>query len=123
MKVNDLYNLSIGLGDLAEKELNISTSLKLERNQKKVSEELVSTDKVRQKIIEKYKDENAKVKNGVMIKEEHRETYQKEVDELLGQDVDSDLKLEKIKIEDLGNITIKPRTLTLIESMLKENAE
>lgn len=121
MKVNDLYNLSIGLADLAEKELNISTSLKIERNQKNVSEELISTDKVRQKIIGKYKDPDAKVENGVMIKEEHRETYQKEVEELLEQDVD--LELEKVKVDDLGNITIKPRTLMLIKEMIKEDAE
>lgn len=116
--MNDLYNLSIGLSDLAEKEFSIGTSLKLERNQKNVSEELISTDKVRQKIIEKYKDKDVKVENGVMIKDEHRDTYQKEVDELMEQDVK--LKLEEININDLGNISIKPRTLMLIKKMLKQ---
>ena len=122
IKVADLYDLSLGLNDLADKELPISTSLKIEQNQKRVSEELVSTDKIRQKLIEKYKDNDVKVENGVKIKDDKLDIFQEEVQELMNQDVELDLK--KIDLKDLGEISIKPRSLTFLKTILKtDNAE
>lgn len=124
LKVNDLYDLSLGLDDLADKELGISTALKVQRNQKNVSEELIPTNKIREKIIDKYKDDKVRVANGgVKIKDHKWDIYNKEINELMDQDVE--LKLEKINIKDLGDISIKPRALTFLSSMLieKENAE
>jgi len=122
IKVADLYDLSLGLNDLADKELPISTSLKIEQNQKRVSEELVSTDKIRQKLIEKYKDNDVKVENGVKIKDDKLDIFQEEVQELMDQDVELDLK--KIDLKDLGEISIKPRSLTFLKTILKtDNAE
>lgn len=120
IKVADLYDLSLGLNDLADKELPISTSLKIEQNQKKVSEELVSTDKIRQKIINKYKDNDVEVENGTKIKEGKVDIFQKEVQELMDQDVELDLK--KIDLKDLGNISIKPRSLTFLNTILKTDS-
>lgn len=122
IKVADLYDLSLGLNDLADKELPISTSLKIEQNQKKVNEELVSTDKIRQKIVNKYKDDSVKVENGVKIKDDKLDIFQDEVQELMDQDVELDLK--KIDLKDLGEISIKPRSITFLKTILKtDNAE
>lgn len=120
IKVADLYDLSLGLNDLADKELPISISLKIEQNQKKVNEELVSTDKIRQKIINKYKDNDVKVENGTKIKEGKVDVFQKEVQELMDQDVELDLK--KIDLKDLGEISIKPRSLTFLNTILKTDS-
>jgi|SRR5690625_11116 len=117
IKVSDLYNLSLGLNDLADKELPISTSLKVQRNQKNVSEELVSSDKVRQKIIKEHQKE--KFDDGsVKLTDEGI----KKIDELMQQDVDVDL--QEIKINELEDISIKPSSLNLLNKILKdENAE
>ena len=117
IKVADLYDLSLGLNDLAGKELPISTSLKVEQNQKNVSEELVASDKVRQKIIESHK-----TKDLVESIHDIDDEGQKKIDELMKQDVE--LNLKTIDIKELGKISIKPRTLTFLKTILKqENAE
>lgn len=123
IKVGDLYDLSLGLADLADKDLEIRTSLKVEKNQRNVSEELLSTDKIRQKIIEKYKDKKVKLERGVKIKTEKWDVYNKEVDELMAQDVN--VSLQKIKLNELDGIRIKPQSLRFLGTILdkEENAK
>ena len=116
IKVSDLYDLSLGLADLAEKELPISTSLTIQRNQKKISEELISSDKVRQTIIEEHTEK--KLDEGVVKLDKEG---QKKMHELMIQDIELDL--QKINIKSLQNITVKPKTLTLLNKILEENIE
>lgn len=100
--VKDLYELANGLGDLADKELPVGVSFKLSRNDSKVSGELKTVEEQRQKILEKDK-----------------EKQEDEFGELLKQEVEIDL--QTIKLEDIGNASIKPRTLTLINKIIKED--
>lgn len=118
LTVQDIYNLNEGLIVVNEKDLPIKVALKLQRNSLKVNEEYNVASGIRRKIIDKYKDK--KLDNGnVKIKKDKIEVYNKEIKELMEQDVK--VELEKINPSDLGE-TIKPRTLILIDKILKEES-
>lgn len=119
LTVQDIYNLNEGLIVVNEKDLPIKVALKLQRNSLKVNEEYNVASGIRRKIIDKYKDK--KLDNGnVKIKKDKIEVYNKEIKELMEQDVK--IELEKINPSDLGE-TIKPRTLILIDKILKKASE
>lgn len=117
IKVNDLYNLATGFQDLVNKELPIKMALDIQRNAKKINDELSACDKLREKIANKYKEK--KLDDGSFkIKKEKFADYRKDIDELMQQDIEINLK--KIKVNELSkNIeTLKPKTLMLIESII-----
>lgn len=119
--VEDLYDLSLGLSDLAEKELQISTALKIEQNHQNVSKELVSTDKIRKKLIDKYKDYDLD-DGGVQLKKDKINDYHKELDELMKEKVEINLK--EINLDELEGIKIKPRSIKFLNKILiQDNAE
>lgn len=121
LKVNDLYNLSLGLADLSNKELPIDLAFKIQKAQKKVRDELIASDEVRQKIIKKYKEKD--LDDGqVQIQKDKIEQYNSEVAELLDQEVK--VNIDKISINELkalekDKIKIKPKTLMQLETILK----
>lgn len=120
IKVADLYNLSFGLNELSRKELPIALAFKIQRAQKKVSEELIASDKVRQSLIEKYKEKE--LDNGaVQIKKDKLNEFNEKINELMAQEIDLDI--EKINIDDLEKSVekVKPQTLMQLETIL--NAE
>jgi len=86
LKLNDLYSLSLGLVSLIEKELPISLAFKIQRIQNKVQEELDASDKVRKKLIEKYKEKE--LEDGqVQIKKDKLKEFNIEMDELMKQEI------------------------------------
>ena len=118
IKVSDLYNLSLGLNDLSNKELPIALAFKIQRAQKKVSEELIASDKVRQSVIEKYKEKE--LDNGdVQIKKDKLPEFNEEINELMAQEIE--LSIDKISVEDLEKAVkkVKPQTLMQLETILK----
>lgn len=120
IKVADLYNLSLGLNELSKKELPIALAFKIQRAQKKVSEELIASDKVRQSLIEKYKEKE--LDNGVVqVKKDKLDEFNEKINELMSQEIDLDI--EKINIDDLEKSVekVKPQTLMQLETIL--NAE
>lgn len=117
MKIQDIYNLAEGLSDLSNKELPISIALKVQRSHTKVVDEVKNADVLRKKLIEKYK-ESDNDDGTVKIKTNKIEVFQKELDELMEQEVD--IKLDDIDVSQLEDISIKPRTLSLISTILKE---
>src|SRR5690625_4159840 len=117
LTVQDLYNLTKGLNDLLDKELSTSTSFTIARNHKKVSDEAKTAEELRKKIIEKYKDKENE-DGSIQLKKDKLDEYKKEIEELHEQEVDVDIK--KIKLDDLGE-SIKPRTLGLLEKIIKED--
>lgn len=118
IKVGDLYNLSLGLNDLSSKELPIALAFKIQRAQKVVSEELIASDKVRQKLIEKYKEKE--LDNGdVQIKKDKLAEFNAKINELMEQEIE--LNIDKININDLEKAVkkVKPQTLMQLETILK----
>lgn len=116
LTVKEVYNLSEGLNELLDKDLATSTAFTIQRNFTKVGDEVKSSNEVRKKIIEKYKDKENE-DGTIQLKKDKLVDYRKEYDELMAQEVEVDLKT--INLSDLGE-TIKPRTLGLLEPIIKE---
>lgn len=117
LTVKDLYDLTEGLNKLLDKELPTSVAFSIQRNFKKIGEEVKASDEVRKKIVEKYKEKDNK-DGTIQIKKDKINVFQKDNDELMKQEVDVDVK--KLKLSDLGE-SIKPRTLGLLESIIEED--
>lgn len=117
MKVQDVYNLIEGLSDMIDKELPISTAYIVQRNHKKLVDEYKVANETRQGIMEKYKEKDTD--DGVVIKKDKTKEFDKDIKELMDQEVD--LALDKIWLEDLGETAVKPRTLALIDTIIKED--
>ncbi len=115
LKVKDLYDLSLGYGELADKELSTAISFNISRAQKIVSEELIAADKVRKKIVDKYKDKDLP-DNQVQIKKDKIKQFDKEMDELMEQDVD--VNINKIKLADLSDLKVKPKTFLYLDKVI-----
>lgn len=120
LTVQDVYNLTEGLNELIDKELSAITAFKIQRNHKKLVDEFQSADEVRKKLVEKYKEKDLK-DGGVKLKEDKIDDFKKELDDLMKQEVD--VKLSPIVLSELKNISIKPRTVSLLSEILKEDEE
>src|SRR5690606_32300420 len=111
IKDADLYDLTLGFADLADKELSIATSLRVYSNQSSLSEELSSSYKIRQKIIEEHTVE--KLDDGTVKLDENGI---KKINELMNQEIEIDL--QKLTIEELKDIKVKPKTLNMLKTIL-----
>jgi len=120
MKVGTIYNISEGLAELSEKELPISIALIIKRNQSKIAAELKSTDELRDKIINKYK-EFQRGDGSIQLKKDKIPAFNKEYEELMNEEIEIDL--QTIDINTIEGISIKPRTLTLIDPILTETKQ
>lgn len=118
MKIQDIYNLAEGITALSDKELPTKTAFKISRNQRKIESEVGTCDEVRKKIIEKYKESDTD--DGVKIQPDKYQEFKTEYDELMKQEID--IELSDIMLDELGD-TAKPRTLMLLENIVKEGAE
>lgn len=115
MKVQDIYNLNEGLLELIEKELPVHAAFKLQRIIKKINEELETAEKTRVQIIEKHKEQD--LDDGqVKLKKEELDEFNQEQQELMDQEVE--LNVDTININSLGDISVTPKTLGLIDSIL-----
>ncbi|MFA1820546.1 hypothetical protein ACDX78_10245 [Virgibacillus oceani] len=115
LAVKDLYDLKAGLNDILDKELPTSVAFSIQQSFKKVGDELEPSNEVRKKVTEKYKEHITN--DGRIPDEKKRESFKKEMNELLEQEVEINLK--KLNLSDLGE-EIKPRTLGLLQTILKE---
>jgi len=124
MKIKEIYTLHEGLMTLADKELPAKVSYRVQKNLSKLESEIKTIQKTTEKLNEKFVDmEKAKDNESQLIKDNLKdgvtiEDYQKELDELMVQDVE--IELRKIHIDDLSDIMIKPVVLSQIEQIIEE---
>ena len=118
MKILELMNVAEGLSELSRKELPVRSALKITSLVKKVSDALEAPVKVRQDLIEKYKESEDEQGN-IKLKKDKVEQFNKENMELLEQNVDVDFP--KIKIEEIEHLEVTPRTLSLLDSLIEIN--
>lgn len=116
LKANDLYGLDEALSELANIELEISTALKVKRNLTKVADELRPINEIRNDLINKHKGDKIDG-DRVEIKAESQQEFYEKYNELMNQEVD--IKLDKIKISELKDIKIKPKTLAALDCILE----
>ncbi|MCJ0933024.1 hypothetical protein MST22_17875 [Virgibacillus halodenitrificans] len=117
IKVKDIFNIDEGLTTLSEKELPVGVAFHIQRVHKIVGGEVKTAQELRSKIINKYKEKD--LENGrVKLKEDKLEEFNKELEELLDQEVR--LEINKININDLNSISITPKTLGLLNTIIEE---
>lgn len=110
----------MGLKELYEKELSMSTSYSIVKNIRSVEEEYkIITDK-KNKLVNKYgvKDKSGELvtlENG-NIKLNDVESFAKDLDELM--EIDSNISLIKIKFNDLSGIKLSPKAIMFLEPIL-----
>src|SRR5699024_1718222 len=117
MKVQNLYEMIQGLNDVIDKELPTKVAFDLQKNLRNIQHEAKPADELKKKLNEKFKDyiDECRIEN-----KEKREAYLKELEEISAQEVE--VELIKVNLDDLGEF-IKPRTLYLIEPMIKIEGE
>ncbi|SFL38711.1 hypothetical protein SAMN04487943_101294 [Gracilibacillus orientalis] len=118
--VKEVFNLNEGLNHIVNKELPVGVAFKLQRITRVVNEEYKTAQNMRSKLVTKYKEKD--LDNGrVQLKEDELEDFNRELEELLGQEVK--INVEKIEISELGSIQATPKTLGLIHTILIESNE
>lgn len=114
------------LGALTQKQLPIKISYAIAKNVSKIEKELDIYNKERQTLLDKYciKDEKGKNKidenNQLKIADEHLETWNKDINDLL--DIEVDIDIHKFKLDDLlnSNVDMTASELMLIDYMVEE---
>ncbi|MCT1575706.1 hypothetical protein M3E13_19515 [Oceanobacillus kimchii] len=116
--VQDIFNLSQGIEDLANKELPTGVAFNIARIGRIVGEEYKTAQQTRSQIVEKYKEKD--LENGrIQLKRDKLDDFQKEVNELMEQKVKVDI--QQVKLSDLESISVTPKTLGLIHKIIKED--
>ena len=114
------------LGQLTQKQLPIKISYALAKNISKIENELKIYNSEKDKLIDQYaiKDEKGNLKvdenNQFKVREEYKEVWEKEIEELL--DIEINLDVHKIKLDELmlSNCNMTPAELMLIDYMIEE---
>ena len=122
MKIKEIYELNEGLKAIVDKELPIKMAFLIQKNMSMMEDEIKNAEVIRQKIIKKYEDEeatkNLKEQGVVQLQKDKLEDFNKEINELMGQEIDVELK--KISIDDLDGITIKPVDLNRLRYIIED---
>jgi len=127
-KLNEIRLATDGLGEILEKELPVKTAYWLARFLDKVNSENASMEKARINLVKKHakkddkgnpmfvKDKDGKDTNQYDIPD--MDTFQNEFIELTNEEVEIDFK--PIKLEQLGDIKLKPITLAKLGKIIEE---
>lgn len=122
-KVGEIRPVIQGLEEIIKIDLPVKPSYWLARILVKIGQEARSFDNVRVKLIEKYgaRDDKGKLildkkTNNYEITD--KESFNKEFKELAEQEFEIDVK--PIKLDDLGDINIKPYILARLQKIIVE---
>jgi len=127
-KLNEIRLATDGLGEILEKELPVKTAYWLARFLDKVNSENASMEKARINLVKKHakkddkgnpmfvKDKDDKDTNQYDIPD--MDAFQNEFIELTNEEVEIDFK--PIKLEQLGDIKLKPLTLAKLGKIIEE---
>jgi len=125
LKLGELNTILESLNKLIDKEISIKTSYKLSKLTKRLIDEHSIYEKNRMKLINKYAEKDAD--NNIIINKEDNSTtmigenkinFNKEFTELIN--IEMELEFEKIKLDDLGEISISPRNLLYLNFLFDE---
>ena len=115
--------ISTGLKELLEREIPAKVSYWLARFLEKITKELTAMEKARMNLAKQYadKDESGElliVDNQYKFNDDNMAKFAKEFEELLIEEFDVDFK--PIRIDDLGDIKLKPITLVQLAKIIVE---
>ena len=119
-KLAEIRALEGSLSKLNNKELPVKIAYGLGKLLKKVSEELVSIEEHRVKLVKKYSTGEDSEGNFEVPKDKE-EDFKREFSELLMAEVD--FNFDPISISELGDITLTPIDMIRLDKLLKEDEE
>lgn len=128
IKVNEIGNIVEGLNEILQKEIPVKPAYWLARFVNKLDNEIKAFERVRMNLVTQHarKDEDGKL---LFVKNDKGENtnqydiadmvaFQKEFAELAEEELEIDFK--PIKLEQLGDIKLKPMTLAKLEKIIEE---
>lgn len=122
LKTGELADVARGLNDLISKDLPVRAAYWTAKIAKKVASELRDFNTQRIKLLEKHSEKDSDGKpsitndNHVLADVEH---FRVDFDELCG--IPLDIGCMPISLSDLGNVSIKPGTMILLDKIIVED--
>lgn len=121
-----ILNTVNALGSLNNAQLPIKVAYAISKNINKIECELKAYNTEKAKLIDKYaeKDEDGKLiadeYGNVNIKEENRENWNRDINELLS--IENEIDIHMIQLDDLlnANYNISPAELSMIDFMIND---
>jgi uncharacterized protein (DUF2344 family) len=121
MKLKQLIDSNESLVYLSSQKLTATISYKVAMVIKNTKPSLEEFFKVRDEKVKEYGEEiieKEKPTGRYNIKEENKEKFQKEIEELLEQEVN--LTIPELKIKDFDGLSLEPRYLVQLDWLIKE---
>jgi Ser-tRNA(Ala) deacylase AlaX len=115
MKIRELIMMQSTLVKILTKEMPFKLSYRLMRLSDKVKSELTRIEKIRNDMFKKYGEPD---KNGMKIKDEFVETYQKEWNEFAEENIQFDF--DPIPQECLEAISLSPVEVSSIQAVIEK---
>ena len=122
--LENIINSAESLRALAQKELKGKTAYRVSRMLRELDNEYSLFNETRAELIKKYgvRDENGELvvsENGdYTLEKEHIEDFYKEINDLLKNEIE--LNVNKIELDDLGDITFTPNEMLMLEPFIEE---
>lgn len=116
VKLSEVYNSIEPLNRLSELQLPLTISYKLVKIVKKLSEEVESIEKMRQKLIKKHgkEDEN----KNIIVPEERKQDFINEFTTLLNSKIKLDF--EQISSQEIKDITMSVSDMSRLHFLFKD---
>lgn len=115
VKLSEIVNARQALQKMMTKELPIKTAYRLSKLVNAVNDELGNFEDQRKKLVEKYGEKKGEE---VVVPKDKAQDFQKDMQELL--DVEVKIDFDPISLSDIGEISLSPVDITLLDSFIKE---
>lgn len=118
--MKELLNAKPSLEKILNKDLPMKISYKLSKLARKLDTELKFFDESRKKLFKKYSDDQKQENGQVEILDEYKETFEKEINDLLDLEIDLN-QIQTVKLEDFpDNLELTPIDLMNLECFIEE---
>lgn len=118
IKMNDVVNVWSGLAELSTKDFKSKLSFRLALNIRELENKMKSFEETRNSLVKKFGVQDKDVQDRYIIKDESREEFARELESVLEQTVDVNLKT--LDINDFGDADVKPETFSKIYTILSD---
>lgn len=120
IKFYDIKNSEETLNKLMNQDLPFKYARKLQKNLKRINDELMFFEGKRKELLEKYGEISDNI---LRVKEENKEKYLEEYKEMLNTEIELDIEKIPISFLENSNIKLSPYDINNLEFILDETEE
>lgn len=120
IKFYDIKNSEETLNKLMNQDLPFKYARKLQKNLKRINDELIFFEEKRKELLEKYGEVTDNI---LRVKNENKEKYLEEYKEMLNTEIDLDIEKIPISFLDNSNIKLSPYDINNLEFILDDIEE